>query len=330
MPPKGAKVKADKQKAQKMVEDKTFGLKNKKKSKVVQKYVAQVKNNSVTNAMRDAEKAQAEKKAAKIAKMQADEELRALFTAAEANPHAKAKKQNKKDSAKDQAAALKKDESDKQKLMKDYPFIADEMLAQTGMLNDLSPDELDTELSNFMKTGKSEKLTLEQVIELQRAKMRAEGRVGTPVTEASLAQWKCERAEKRRREAEAKVTAELKKKKGGKGLSVLSGKELFAYDKSLFVDDEEADVDEYERTSDAEDSEEEEEATAGTARGPKAKPKGAAAAEDSDSDSDSDSEAATNPLTAKAEAQVATALQESLYLEGDDDLEDLDDLSDEE
>ena len=35
------------------------------------------------------------------------------------------------------------------------------------------------------------------------------------------------------------VEAELRKKKGGKGLSILSGKELFAYNQELFVDDEE-------------------------------------------------------------------------------------------
>ena len=105
------------------------------------------------------------------------------------------------------------------------------MLATTGILNDLSPEEMNAELASFMKTGTSSRLTLEQVIELQRAKMRAEGRKGTPVTADSLAKWKADRAEKRRLEAVAKVEAELKKKKGGKGLSVLSGRELFAYNK---------------------------------------------------------------------------------------------------
>jgi hypothetical protein len=119
------------------------------------------------------------------------------------------------------------------------------------MLNDLTPEELDHELKNFLKTGESSLLTLEQVIELQRAKMRAEGNAGTPVTEASLASWKARRAEKRQLAANAKVEAELKKKKGGKGLSVLSGKELYSYNATLFVDDEDADLDEYERCSDA-------------------------------------------------------------------------------
>lgn len=36
------------------------------------------------------------------------------------------------------------------------------------------------------------------------------------------------------------VEAELRKKKGGKGLSVLSGRDLYEYKKELFVDDEDA------------------------------------------------------------------------------------------
>lgn len=42
MPPKDKQSKADLAKKQKNVEDKTFGLKNKKKSKSVQKYVQNI------------------------------------------------------------------------------------------------------------------------------------------------------------------------------------------------------------------------------------------------------------------------------------------------
>jgi hypothetical protein len=45
MPPKAAKSKADKKKIAKSIEDKTFGLKNKSKSKAVQKYVSSVVQN---------------------------------------------------------------------------------------------------------------------------------------------------------------------------------------------------------------------------------------------------------------------------------------------
>ena len=37
------------------------------------------------------------------------------------------------------------------------------MLAMSGIMNDLTPEELDAELQNFLRTGESDKLTLEQV-----------------------------------------------------------------------------------------------------------------------------------------------------------------------
>ena len=54
----------------KIVEDKTFGLKNKSKSKKVQQYVKQVESNVKGQNIAAAEKAKTEKKNAKIAKMQ--------------------------------------------------------------------------------------------------------------------------------------------------------------------------------------------------------------------------------------------------------------------
>ena len=176
-----------------MVEDKTFGLKNKKKSKVVQKHIAAVTCGIKGQAMAAAERAKQEKKNAKVAKMQQEEEMRALFGEA-LDGGKKAQEKSKKDQQKAQAAALKKSEETSAKVLKDYPFIADEMLASTGaylphallkfrssghrslllrtffypfrckgMLNDMSPEEMAEELASFMKTGTSEKLTLEQV-----------------------------------------------------------------------------------------------------------------------------------------------------------------------
>jgi hypothetical protein len=75
---------------------------------------------------------------------------------------------------------------------------------------------------------------------LQRAKLAYEGKKGTPVNEETFAKWKADKAEKRRQENAALVAKEMAKKTKGKGLSVLSGKALFEYDASLFVDDEEA------------------------------------------------------------------------------------------
>ena len=88
--------------------------------------------------------------------------MRLLFSEA-LDSKAKQKEKSKKDKQKEQADKLKKEENDKTKLLKDYPFIADEMLAMSGIMNDLTPEELDAELQNFLRTGESDKLTLEQV-----------------------------------------------------------------------------------------------------------------------------------------------------------------------
>jgi hypothetical protein len=77
---------------------------------------------------------------------------------------------------------------------------------------------------------------------IQRAKLAYEGKAKTPVTAESFAKWKAEKAEQKKKENAEKVARELAKKAKGKGLSVLSGKALFEYDATLFVDDEEADA----------------------------------------------------------------------------------------
>ncbi|KAL7473284.1 hypothetical protein ACHAXS_013735 [Conticribra weissflogii] len=82
--------------------------------------------------------------------------------------------------------------------------------------------------------------TLEDEIESQRqkklAELKASGKKGTPVTEATFKEW--QERKRKRKEAQAKklVEAEMKKKKGGKGLSILSGRELYNYKKELFRD----------------------------------------------------------------------------------------------
>jgi hypothetical protein len=86
--------------------------------------------------------------------------------------------------------------------------------------------------------------TIEDDVELQRQQkleeLRASGIAGTPVTAESFAAWK-ERKRKLKQEAAKKlVEAEFRKKKGGKGLSVLSGRDLFEYKRDLFKDDDDA------------------------------------------------------------------------------------------
>eukprot|EP01083_Nonionella_stella_P037592 102465_1 len=100
--------------------------------------------------------------------------------------------------------------------------------------------------------------TLEDEVEMQRQKMlkdlKAKGKKGTPITHESFKAWQ-ERKRKAKEDAARKlVDAELKKKKGGKGLSVLSGRELFSYKSDLFKDDDAAGDDTY--GNDNEDGEE--------------------------------------------------------------------------
>eukprot|EP00922_Rhytidocystis_sp_ex-Travisia-forbesii_P037779 GHVS01056276.1.p1 GENE.GHVS01056276.1~~GHVS01056276.1.p1 ORF type:complete len:355 (+),score=71.54 GHVS01056276.1:714-1778(+) len=60
---------------------------------------------------------------------------------------------------------------------------------------------------------------------------------GTPVTLATLTAWRENKETERMRALEETRVAEAKRT-GGRGLHVLTGKDLFAYDPSLFVDDE--------------------------------------------------------------------------------------------
>lgn len=69
--------------------------------------------------------------------------------------------------------------------------------------------------------------TIEDIIEEQRAKLAAEGKKGTPVTEESFAKWKAEKQARKQAEAEAKLKNESLKKKGGKGLCKFSFLSIF-------------------------------------------------------------------------------------------------------
>ncbi|CAD8141884.1 unnamed protein product [Paramecium pentaurelia] len=83
---------------------------------------------------------------------------------------------------------------------------------------------------------------------------------GTKITKEVFEKWKIERAEKKKQEAE-KQKQEEQKKKGAKqtgGNNQMTGRALFVYDPSLFVDDEEAE-NQYEREEQIEENEEEDE-----------------------------------------------------------------------
>ena len=286
MPPKAKQnvgKKTQEKKKNGIVEDKTFGLKNKNKSKVVQKFV---KNVERTIKQTDAsEKRKEEKKQAKILRIQQEQELKALFSEA-LTINVKKSDLKKKKAAEGGAAASAAGGA---KASDHYDDAwAEAELAKAGLEGPTSGAD-------------PSMLTLEQRIEQQRDEMRKNGQKGTPVTAETFEAWKRRKAEKALAAREALVKAESLKKKGGKGLSILSGKDLFSIDASLFVDDDEAtdDVVFYERRDDEEDEE--------------------------DADKKSSEEETSEGHKEAAPNVVGDA---SLYLEGDDDLDDLDDLDD--
>mmetsp|Transcript_10560 Transcript_10560/g.13705 ORF Transcript_10560/g.13705 Transcript_10560/m.13705 type:complete len:288 (-) Transcript_10560:301-1164(-) len=281
MAPKQKASKKSEQKRQKQViEDKTFGLKNKKKSKQVQKFVQQVEKQVKAGGPNQGRKPTVDKRSQKKAKAAAQAELNALLAQGlQTNPKKAAGKKNK----------------------------GEEELVPVAVQNRKKQEQETIYLEDEPKT-------LEDLIEEQREKWRQAGVSGTPVTHESLMKWKADKAEKRRREARRKVEAEQKKKGGGKGLSVISGRDLFHYKQELFVDDEDALADEVtERVREDEDEEK---------------------ADDPNLESkDEEKKAEEQPPLEVTEivledegTQVAVAVQEQLYLDGDD--EDLDDIVD--
>ena len=235
MPPKqkeGKSKKAKREASARAIEDATFGLKNKNKSKKVQTFINRVekgvKNSDGSNA---AAQFKEQKKNAKLKAVMEQEQLRELLGEGIANQFGKKKSEA--------AAKAEKFGLLESAITKEAQAALDEIST------DESSDEggekrktiyLDSDEEDNGDTVYHEK-TLEDLIEEQRAKLQEQGVPGTPVTEESFAAWKAAKAERKRREVEEKVKAEQTKKKGGKGLAVLSGKELFNYDSTLFKDD---------------------------------------------------------------------------------------------
>jgi hypothetical protein len=79
---------------------------------------------------------------------------------------------------------------------------------------------------------------LEDKIEAERQKkvqeLKKSGNGGTKITPETFGVWQEKKRKQRAEKARKLVEAELRKKKGGKGLGVLSGRDLFEYKKDLF------------------------------------------------------------------------------------------------
>lgn len=92
------------------------------------------------------------------------------------------------------------------------------------------------------KESKEEAMTVEERIDLERQKLfSSEEKKGQLVTLEVFLRWKEEKMKKKAEEAEKKKKDEEKKTKAGGGKQhLLSGRALFQFDPSVFVDDEEA------------------------------------------------------------------------------------------
>eukprot|EP01083_Nonionella_stella_P090059 251585_1 len=229
----GTSKKSEQKRKTKVIDDKTFGLKNKNKSKKVQAHISSVTKN-VMNSGDPKERKIAEQRArmkadAKARKKAAEQERNALFGEALL---AVKKKTTTKTSA--EGGSKGRDHDDGKGKAKSGQSRAMKMMFQMDA----------QEMEEALKSDPNYVPTLEDEVELKRqrklAEFKAKGIKGTPVTHESFKAWQEKKRKRKQEEAKKKVEAELKKKKGGKGLSVLSGRDLFEYKRDLFKDDEDA------------------------------------------------------------------------------------------
>mmetsp|Transcript_137471 Transcript_137471/g.293794 ORF Transcript_137471/g.293794 Transcript_137471/m.293794 type:complete len:396 (+) Transcript_137471:132-1319(+) len=391
MPPKVV----DKKKAQereKIAVDKTFGMKNKNKSKVVQKYIKSLTNNYAGAPKGGKEEEARKEKAAKEAALQQKALLNGLFNMATDkkgrafDPVAKkAAKQAEEEAiaaGKKLKAELKKEiiegvantirltnpKGVRMSELGGHPIISalkdkhvDAWKTISLLLFIKAQDKIfwidDDESNNPMircledvegEVAPDER-PIEEILEERRAALPPGG---TPVNLETFKAWKAAKEAQRQAQEEEHRQAILKKQAAGKGLVGVSGRDLFTYDATLFVDDDDAaSAAELDERSEVDDEEEE----------PLSRPQGgddededdnegadegADGAEDSgEPDGEQDSLArgsaqasgSFNPpprgKPSSGEAAAAPAINESLFLEGGDlpdDLDDLDDLEDDE
>ncbi|PQP92987.1 zinc finger CCCH domain-containing protein 11-like [Prunus yedoensis var. nudiflora] len=259
MPPK-QQSKADLAKKQKIVEDKTFGLKNKNKSKNVQKYVQTLKQ-SVQPTSDPSKTAAKKKKEEEKAK---DKELNELFKVAVSQPKvpvgvdpksilcefykagAVCKRHDGGMGSRDfgEGGGIKENEYQQNKptdIVCKYFLEAVEKkqygwfwVCPNGGKNchyrhGLPPGYVLKSQMKALLEEEAEKIPIEEEIENQRAKVTT----STPMTPELFMQWK----KKKMAERDAGLAAQMAERAKN---DRMSGRELFLSDSSLFVDDVEA------------------------------------------------------------------------------------------
>lgn len=281
MPPKAnsGASKAEQKKKEKVAEDKTFGLKNKNKSKAVQKFIQSVKQNvKVSHGERPVSEHEAraeKKKDAERAKM-----LNSLFGSIGLLETKKKKKKPEDDNGKiDLYVDQRAQGGPENETMADWDQAQLEKVVgqrhgsqanqcQTDIICKFFLDAVEKGLYGWFwvcpnggdtckyrhslppgyilkkavvvdDDDEEEEMSLEEQIEIERAALKG---VGTPVTEQSFKQWLINRAnqKKENEEKEKQAIIDAAAKKGQKTPFGLSGRDLFAFDPSLFVDDDAA------------------------------------------------------------------------------------------
>ena len=236
--------------------DKTFGLKNKNKSKKVQQFCKQVQETQNKNKGIDAES----KKKKKMSKLALTQRLFRTF------PNFKLRRRRRRDAAPPRrprrgrqrvyAAASRRCRATQAKLQQEMELKAlfSEGLSITVKKKDLHKkktqqsggggggagdyyDENWAESELAKAQAGSTELTLEQRIEKKRQELRDKGVKGTPVTPETFRVWKEKKAKRLLAEKMALQKAETLKKKGK---SVLTGRDLYLVQKDVFVDDADA------------------------------------------------------------------------------------------
>lgn len=307
----GASKKTVQKQKQKIIEDKTFGLKNKNKSKKVQQQIQGIEKNVMNSGDPKLRKLEEQRKQAKeeakIRRKQMQAEQEALF--GEALLAIQKKSTSQKDG---KVEAKGRDAEDDAKNKKGTS-------AAMKMMYQMDAQEMDIKL----KEDPNYVPTIEDEIEMERQKvlneLKAAGKVGTPVTPDTFAIWNQAKKLKRQEEIKKRVETEFKKKKGGKGLSVLSGRDLYEYKKELFNKfDDDNDVDDAMFTTSISDGTGYNTATTTTLSHQSSM--------DEVTDNNEKEYNANGKSGNDAIDLVGSSIQSALFLQGDDD--DLDDIDD--
>lgn len=281
MPPKKAQTgekKALEKKKEKVADDKTFGLKNKNKSKSVQKYIASVKQSvKQVNGLRPV--SEHEMRSEKKKDQERAQLLNSLFGNLGILETKKKKKKPEDDKGKIDLYVDQRDQQGdgnaEEETMADWDQEKLEKVVgqrhgvqvkqcQTDIICKFFLDAVEKGLYGWFwvcpnggdtckyrhslpagyvlkkaapveEEEEEDEVTIEEQIEIERAALPSGG---TPVTEESFKRWLVRRAENKRdaEEKEKQAIIDASAKKGQKGIG-LSGRDLFTYDPSLFIDD---------------------------------------------------------------------------------------------